>query len=96
MIVARGDKMKKIGKIFVLSLIALLINGCGNKTVFDTTYTFRCALVRENDGSVSKYNISNWTDYEGEQLQIKFDTGETRLINSVNVELSTYECSEIK
>ena len=84
--------ISNIKKIIFIFVVTLLITGCGNRQVFDTTRTFRCAFIRENDGTITKRTIDSWKDYDGEQLQIKFDNGETILISSFNVDLSTFSC----
>ena len=76
----------------LLTLIvpSLLLAGCGNKTVFDTTYTFNYAQVKLQDGTVKEGKIDQWRDYsDGDQVQIKFADGQTVLVHSVNVTLST-------
>lgn len=68
----------------VVSLIVLM-TGCGNKQVFDTTYTFNTAILELPDGSVVKGAVQSWTDYEdGDQIQVKID-GKTYLIHSTNI-----------
>ena len=58
-----------------------------NKQFFDTTYTFNYAMVKLPDGTI-KGKVATWDDYEGEQLQIKFEDGTTVLVNSTNAVLS--------
>ncbi len=68
----------------VLSLICILA-ACGNKQIFDTTYTFDYALVRFPDGSCQKIEIKSWTDYEdGEQIQIQAKDGTVYLVHAQN------------
>lgn len=67
--------MKKI--ILIASLI-LVLTGC-NRTILDTTYTFNKAVCYYGNNEVI-YDIDSWTDYEGEQIQIKVD-GTTYLIS---------------
>lgn len=75
--------------IFMLLVGGLgLFTACGNKQLFDTTYTFNYAMVKLPDGSVKKGKVETWDDYEGEQLQIKFTDGTTVLVNSTNAVLS--------
>ena len=77
--------MKK--KIFVLFTIAALsLTGCGNKAIFDTTYTFDRAIIQLADGTIIDGKVDSWLDFEGEQLQIKVD-GITYLVNSINCTL---------
>lgn len=67
-----------IGSIFALS-------GCGNKQIFDTTYTFNRAVISLPDGTVIDGKVESWTDYEdGDQIQVKID-GKTYLVHSSNI-----------
>lgn len=67
-----------IGSIFALS-------GCGNKQIFDTTYTFNRAIISLPDGTVIDGKVESWTDYEdGDQIQVKID-GKTYLVHSSNI-----------
>lgn len=66
-----------LGTIFTLS-------SCGNMQIIDTTYTFDYALVRFPDGDTKKIEIESWSDYDGEQIQIRSTDGKTYLVNSVN------------
>ncbi|WP_281957362.1 hypothetical protein [Enterococcus cecorum] len=54
----------------------------------NTTYTFNYAMVKLPDGTIKKGKVATWDDYEGEQLQIKFEDGTTVLVNSTNAVLS--------
>ena len=53
----------------------------------NTTYTFNYAMVKLTDGTIKKGKVATWDDYEGEQLQIKFEDGTTVLVNSTNAVL---------
>ncbi|MDR0904670.1 MAG: hypothetical protein LBN00_00610 [Oscillospiraceae bacterium] len=78
--------MKKIiaGILLVISLLTL--TSCGNKKIFDTTYTFNYAMIKMPDGSILEGRLESWTDYEGEQLQVTID-GNTYLVSSINTVL---------
>ena len=54
----------------------------------NTTYTFNYAMVKLPDGTIKKGKVATWDDYEGEQLQIKFEDGTTVFVNSTNAVLS--------
>ena len=74
-------------KRFIVSMIATLVTiitltGC-NKTIIDTTYTFNYAIIQLPNGEVVEGRVETWTDYEGEQLQIRID-GVTYLCSSYN------------
>lgn len=45
-------------------------------------------MVKLPDGTIKKGKVATWDDYEGEQLQIKFEEGTTVLVNSTNAVLS--------
>lgn len=57
----------------------------GNRTWFDTTYTFTEAVVMRGDGE-QHVKIRSWCDYENsDMIQITLDNGETYLTHSSNV-----------
>ena len=73
---------KTVVFIFVLALVALMLVGCGNRTIFDTTYTFDSAIINLPDGTIVEGKVQSWTDYEdGDQIQIKIN-GITYLVHS--------------
>lgn len=63
-----------------------VLTGCGNKDLFDTQYTFNYAIIQLQNGDVVEGKVDSWTDYEGEQLQVRIN-GITYLTNSVNCTL---------
>ena len=85
--------MKKIIALIlaVIMLVGCMVifSGCGYKMLFDTTYSFKYAYVVWPDGTSEKIAISAWTDYDGEQLQIKTKDGEVYLFSSYNCVLGT-------
>ena len=86
--------MRKNIKVSAISLgIGIILfggicfTGCGNKTTFDTTYTFNRAIVKLADGTIVNGKVQNWTDYEdGDQIQVKIN-GNTYLVHSSNITL---------
>lgn len=85
--------MKKIIAL-ILAVIMLvgcmvILSGCGNKMLFDTTYKFKYAYVVWPDGTAEKLAIDRWMDYDGEQIQIKTKDGEVYLFSSYNCVLGT-------
>lgn len=84
--------MKKL--ISIILAIAILVGcmvifaSCGNYDMFDTTYTFNYAYVVWPDGTAEKLAIKSWTDYEGEQIQIKTEDDKVYVFNSVNCVLA--------
>lgn len=56
----------------------------GNRTIIDTTYKYRRAIIYFPDGESKELVVDSWRDYEGEQIQIKDVYGTIYLVNSVN------------
>ena len=68
------------------AIIASLCS-CGNKQLFDTTYTFDKAIISLPNGEVVEGKVDSWTDYEdGDQIQVKVD-GTIYLVHSSNIVL---------
>ena len=61
--------MKKI----LLVLVVLLLTGC-NYDMIDTTWDYNKAYCYYGNKEVA-YEIKSWTDYDGEQIQIKTKDG---------------------
>ena len=79
--------MKKLKVIAIALIAAMTLAGCGNRVLFDTTYTFDQAVISLPDGTVIDGKVQSWTDYEdGDQIQVKIN-GTTYLIHSSNVAL---------
>lgn len=74
-------------KLLILGLIigaVLACTGCGNKQLFDTTYSYEKAIIYLPNGEVIEGKVDSWTDYEdGDQLQIEIN-GEIYLVHSSN------------
>lgn len=66
-------------KIIVLSLIIVLLTGC-NKQILDFDYTYD-KVVCNYDGDKFILNIDKWSDYDGEQIQVK-SNGKTYLLSA--------------
>ncbi len=80
--------MKKI-IITVLALLMLTValTGCGNRQLFDTTYSFDRAIISLPNGDIIEGKVDSWTDYEdGDQIQVKIN-GKTYLVHSSNIAL---------
>lgn len=85
---------KSVKLIALAGLSVLGLAACGNKTFFDTTYTYNYAQVKLPDGSVKTGKVKEWSDYEdGDQLQIKFEDGTTYLVHASQAVLSVNEIS---
>ena len=52
-----------------------------NKDIFDFNCTFDQAIVTIN-GKTIKLDIEQWTDYEGEQLQLRLTDGSVILVSA--------------
>lgn len=76
--------MKKIIAVFLLILVLVSLNSCGNYDVFDSVYTYDYAIVSFPDGSAKTIEIKKWADYDGEQLQIIAEDGTVYLVSSYN------------
>ena len=68
-------------KLLVLSVGILLLTGC-NKQILDLDYDYNKAVCNYN-GEKFTLEIDKWTDYDGEQLQIK-SNGKTYLLSANN------------
>jgi hypothetical protein len=77
--------MKKIViSMTIIAVLVLFLVSCGNKTMFDTTYSFEEVIAVLPNGEIIEGELDSWTDYEdGDQLQIKVD-GITYLVHSTN------------
>ena len=79
--------MKKVLCLVCACMMALALSSCGNRQVFDTTYTFNKAIVSLPCGRVIEGKVSSWKDYEdGDQIQVVIE-GTTYLLHSSNVAL---------
>ena len=71
--------------LLMLLVIPLMMVGCGNRTMFDTTWTFERAVIFLPDGEKIEGDITSWTDYDGsDMIQVTID-GKTYLTHSSNV-----------
>lgn len=68
--------------IVIVAIVVLLLSGC-NKQVFDFEYSFDKAICNIGN-EVKEIKIDKWTDYDGEQLQIRGTDGNIYLVSSVN------------
>ncbi len=77
--------MKKI--VLIIALITMFCGcSCGNKEIFDTTYTYNKAICNIA-GDWKEFKIKKWKDYEGEQIQIWDSEGNYYLVSSMNCTL---------
>ena len=74
-------------KVLALGILSTsLLTGC-NRTMFDTKYGFNQALILGDDSAVV-LDVSQWKDYEGEQLQIITTDGLVLNVSSWNSKLA--------
>lgn len=68
--------------IIIIAIAILILCGLtdSNKQVFDFDYTFN-EIVCNYDGDKFELKIDKWTDYEGEQIQVK-SNGKTYLLSA--------------
>lgn len=68
-----------------ISLILLV--GCGNRNLIDTTYRYEYAYIRLPNGETVEGKVQSWDDYEiSDMLQVEID-GKVYLTHSTNVVL---------
>ena len=72
-------KKKLLSLGIILSVI--LLTGC-NKDIWDTQYTFD-KIICDYNGDKFELKIDSWTDFEGEQIQVKSDD-KTYLLSANN------------
>lgn len=80
--------MKKIVVFGGMLLMGMLLSGCGNKTLLGTTYTFNYAQFSLPNGEVIEGRLTKWKDYDGKQIQLVMEDGNTYLVSSFNAVLS--------
>lgn len=79
--------MKKI-KLLLVSLLTLGLCSC-NKQIIDWDLKFDKIHINSTNKC---YKIKSWTDYDGEQFQVKLEDGSTMVISSVNCQLIKGTC----
>ena len=75
--------MKK-GLILGLLLTSSLLVGCGNKQVFDTSWSFTKAIIVIGDEKI-EVEVDSWKDYDDTTVQIKTKDGKVYLTDIKNV-----------
>lgn len=74
--------------LFAIMIIAIIFcGGCGNKDLLDTVYTYDKAIIKLANREVVEIKIKNWTDYDGEQLQVTAEDGTVYLTSSFRCDL---------
>lgn len=74
--------MKRIKALAIGVLLITTLMGC-NKQIVDLNYTYNYAVIQLPNGEIVEGKIQTWTDYDGEQLQVKID-GVVYLCSSYN------------
>ena len=78
---------KRIVALLMAVTMCFSMTACGNKQIFDTTYTFKKAIIHLPNDAVIVGEVESWTDYEdGDQIQVKID-GTTYLVHSSQIVL---------
>lgn len=67
----------------ILAAFTIALTGC-NKDLIDTRYKYNYAYIEFPNGQIVEGKVESWTDYEGEQLQVK--------INGITYLTSSYHC----
>lgn len=65
-----------------------------NGTIIDLNYGYPNGIV-SNDNSATSFKVDKWNDYEGEQLQVKLESGDTLLTSSMFLNLINGGTEEI-
>lgn len=74
------------GLVIVVLILTFYPYVFGNKQLLDFNQTYNYAIVNFPDG-VKKIELSQWTDYDGEQIQLIDTKGNAYLVSSVNAVL---------
>lgn len=75
-------KIKIAALIGAIILSATTLYGC-NYDLIDTNHTFNKAIVNFNN-QIIVLDVKQWTDYDGEQLQLILRDGSVILVSSYN------------
>lgn len=71
--------------VLLMCVLPTPADALGNRSWFDTTYTFTEAIVFRGDGE-ERVTITKWLDFENsDMIQITKQNGETYLTHSSNV-----------
>lgn len=92
MISVHGEKREKMRKLtIVLLMIAVMLSltSC-NRGLIDLKYQYDYAIIKMPNGEVVEGKIIKWRDYDGEQLQLVLEDGNTYLVNSFYTTLISY------
>lgn len=78
--------MKKfICILLVVVIVASLCCACGNRQMFDTTWTFDRAIIFLPDGEKIEGRVTSWKDYaSSDMIQVEIN-GDMYMTHSTNV-----------
>ena len=79
--------MKKFLVIFIVLLLVLSMVGC-NYDVVDTVLAYERVIIELPNGDIVDGTVEKWSDYEGDQLQVKVN-GKYYLVHSSDCVLIT-------
>lgn len=74
--------------LLIMSIVCALcfaLSGCGNRKVFDTTWSFERAIIFLPDGKKIEGPITNWSEYDGSDMIQVTINGKEYLTHSSNV-----------
>lgn len=84
----KKSKIFAIITFVALTISIIMLTGCGNKQIIDTTYSYKYAIIETGNG-VIEGKVESWTDYEdGDQIQVKIN-GTVYLVHSSRITLMT-------
>lgn len=76
--------------LFAIMSSVVLLTGCiGNHEYLDFKRQFDYVIIKLPNGEVVEGDLESWTNYEGEQLQVKVG-GKTYIVSSFNCVLIRY------
>ena len=81
--------MRKLIVVLLVIAVMLSLSSC-NYQMTDWVYQYDYAIIKLPNGEVVEGNIVKWKDYEGEQLQIVLENGNTYLVSSIYTTLISY------
>lgn len=81
--------MKKIISLSLALVMLVILSGCGNYNLLDTTYQYDRVHIHNEDKC---FAVFSWTDYEGEQIQVELTDGTYLLVSNINATLIKGEC----
>ena len=81
--------MRRLIVVLLVIAVMLSLTSC-NYQMTDWVYQYDYAIIKLPNGEVVEGKIVKWRDYEGEQLQIVLEDGNTYLVSSNYTTLIKY------